>query len=181
MDELVTIFCRLCKENKIEPQDDIVKKIQTQCNSNIDDGILDLSNHTLNFETCTILGRVLAHDLAVQSLLLNDCMLDEVCLKELLMKLSQNTIIKTLDLRGNNIRQHGAESLGQFLKKNNSIEVLLLEWNSLGVWEASFGLFCEGLLSNSSLKTQDLRNNQIDHSGAMNFLMHSDTTNISAV
>ena len=116
MDELVTIFCQLCKENKIEPPEEIVKKIRTQCNGNINDGILDLSNNTLNFETCSMLGRALAHDLAVQSLLLNDCMLDEVCLKELLMKLSLNTVIRTLDLRGNNIRQHGAESIGQFLK-----------------------------------------------------------------
>ena len=41
-----------------------------------------------------------------------------------------------------------------------------MEWNSLGVWEVSFATFCEGILSNSSLKSLDLRNNQIDHSGA---------------
>ena len=119
MEELITIFVRLCKENKIEPQQEILQKIRSQCGGN--DGILDLSNHSLNFGTCSVLGRALAHDLAIQTLLLNDCMLDEICLKELLTKLTQNSVIKTLDLRGNNIRQHGAESLGQFLKVSISL------------------------------------------------------------
>ena len=46
------------------------------------------------------------------------------------------------------------------------METLLLEWNAVGVWESSFALFCEGLAANSSLVHLDLRNNQIDHTGA---------------
>lgn len=43
---------------------------------------------------------------------------------------------------------------------------LVLEWNSLGVWEEGFSLFCQGLSANRSLQRLDLRNNQINHEGA---------------
>ena len=43
---------------------------------------------------------------------------------------------------------------------------LLLEWNSVGVWEFSFALFCEGLAAHSFLVHLHLHNNQIDHTGA---------------
>lgn len=43
---------------------------------------------------------------------------------------------------------------------------LILEWNSLGVWEEGFSFFCQGLGANNSLQRLDLRNNQINHQGA---------------
>ena len=49
---------------------------------------------------------------------------------------------------------------------NQTLETLLLEWNSVGVWEFSFALFCEGLAAHSFLVHLDLHNNQIDHTGA---------------
>ena len=42
---------------------------------------------------------------------------------------------------------------------------MCLEWNDLGMLEASFAVFCDGLRANTSLKRLDLRNNQITHSG----------------
>ena len=43
---------------------------------------------------------------------------------------------------------------------------LILEWNSLGVWEEGFSFFCQGLGANNFLQRLDLRNNQINHQGA---------------
>ena len=53
-----------------------------------------------------------------------------------------------------------------FQQNNQVVESLLLEWNALGVWESSFGALCEGLAQNSSVTYLDLRNNQINHTGA---------------
>ena len=51
---------------------------------------------------------------------------------------------------------------------NQTLETLLLEWNSVGVWESSFGLFCEGLAAHSFLVHLHLHNNQIDIGGQVN-------------
>ncbi|NWR75949.1 LRC45 protein, partial [Centropus unirufus] len=48
---------------------------------------------------------------------------------------------------------------------------LVLEWNSLGVWEEGFALFCQGLGANNVLQRLDLRNNQINHQGAVELAM----------
>ena len=54
-----------------------------------------------------------------------------------------------------------------FIKQeNHTAETLLLEWNAIGVWESAFASFCEGLAANTSLIHLDIRNNQIDHTGA---------------
>ncbi|XP_035198134.1 leucine-rich repeat-containing protein 45 isoform X3 [Oxyura jamaicensis] len=60
----------------------------------------------------------------------------------------------------------GAEALGKLLRQNKSIRSLILEWNSLGVWEEGFSFFCQGLGANKFLQRLDLRNNQINHHGA---------------
>ena len=44
---------------------------------------------------------------------------------------------------------------------------LCLEWNALGMLDNSFALFCEGLGSNNTLQALDLRNNQVNHDGAV--------------
>ena len=36
----------------------------------------------------------------------------------------------------------------------------------MGMVDTSFGLFCEGLGSNTRLQVLDLRNNQVNHDGA---------------
>ncbi|NWQ79835.1 LRC45 protein, partial [Columbina picui] len=86
--------------------------------------------------------------------------------KLLLHGLCSNTTVRSLDLKGNNLRTVGAEALGKLLRQNKSIRSLILEWNSLGVWEEGFSFFCQGLGANTSLQRLDLRNNQINHQGA---------------
>ncbi|XP_026717131.1 leucine-rich repeat-containing protein 45 [Athene cunicularia] len=89
-----------------------------------------------------------------------------ICVKLLLHGLCSNTTVKSLDLKGNNLRTLGAEALGKLLGQNKSIRSLILEWNSLGAWEEGFSFFCQGLGANNSLQQLDLRNNQISHQGA---------------
>ncbi|KFQ98924.1 Leucine-rich repeat-containing protein 45, partial [Opisthocomus hoazin] len=86
--------------------------------------------------------------------------------KLLLHGLCSNTTVKSLDLKGNNLRTMGAEALGKLLRQNKSIRSLILEWNSLGMWEEGFSFFCQGLGANNFLQRLDLRNNQINHQGA---------------
>ncbi|XP_053939574.1 leucine-rich repeat-containing protein 45 isoform X2 [Cuculus canorus] len=99
-------------------------------------------------------------------LVLRDRGLSEEDVKILLHGLCSNTTVKSLDLKGNNLRTGGAEALGKLLAKNKTIRSLTLEWNNLGVWEESFSLFCQGLGANSVLQRLDLRSNQISHQGA---------------
>uniref|UniRef100_A0A3P8VYP2 Leucine rich repeat containing 45 n=2 Tax=Cynoglossus semilaevis TaxID=244447 RepID=A0A3P8VYP2_CYNSE len=93
-------------------------------------------------------------------------MLSEEGTKVLLKGLFENTTVKSLDLKGNNLRTAGAEVLGMMLARNKTLCRLVLEWNALGISEEAFSLFCDGLASNSVLTQLDLRNNQINHRGA---------------
>uniref|UniRef100_H2Y929 Leucine-rich repeat-containing protein 45 n=1 Tax=Ciona savignyi TaxID=51511 RepID=H2Y929_CIOSA len=163
MDEVASLFVRISKEHGIVPQDSILSRLRELSHSG--SGVLDLSNHTLTIETCAVLAKILSHDLAITNLLMADCMLDEEGAKILLSGLTENMVVKVLDLRGNNFRQVGAIALGNFLKRNQTLEALFLEWNSLGIWESAFLAFCEGLASNHSLQHLDIRNNKIDPTG----------------
>lgn len=127
---------------------------------------LDLGGHNLSPDTCSVLSRTLHKNHTVTELFLCDCMLSEEAAVTLLTGLIGNTFLKTLDLKGNNLRASGAEILGRLLAQNRSLTRLVLEWNALGLWEEAFSLFCEGLALSPSLKQLDLRNNQISHQGA---------------
>ncbi|NXP23741.1 LRC45 protein, partial [Scytalopus superciliaris] len=111
-------------------------------------------------------GRLLAAAAPLAALALGDCGLSEEGVKLILHGLCSNTTVKSLDLKGNNLRTVGAEALGKLLRQNKSIRSLTLEWNSLGMWEEGFSFFCQGLGANNSLQCLDLRNNQINHQGA---------------
>ncbi|XP_074016087.1 leucine-rich repeat-containing protein 45 [Numenius arquata] len=127
---------------------------------------LDLTALGLSLETCGALGRLLPGAAAFAEVALGDCGLSEEGVKLLLHGLCSNTAVKSLDLKGNNLRTVGAEALGKLLRQNKSIRSLILEWNSLGVWEEGFSFFCQGLGANNVLQRLDLRNNQINHQGA---------------
>ncbi|NXI41694.1 LRC45 protein, partial [Galbula dea] len=129
-------------------------------------GRLDLAGQSLSLETCGALGRLLPGAAPFAEVSLGDCGLSEEGVKLLLHGLCSNTTVKSLDLKGNNLRTVGAEALGKLLRQNKSIRSLILEWNNLGIWEEGFSFFCQGLGANNSLQRLDLRNNQINHQGA---------------
>ncbi|KAM6473380.1 leucine-rich repeat-containing protein 45 isoform 2-T2 [Liasis olivaceus] len=162
MDAFRHSYTRLCKESGAEPQESILQHLEEAAGRSR----LDLATQSLSVDTCGVLGKLLQDDLQFTEIVLNDCMLSEEGAKLLLHGLCSNTVVKFLNLKGNNLRAVGAEALGKLLRQNKTIQRLTLEWNNLGVWEESFTIFCEGLGANSHLQMLDLRNNQINHQGA---------------
>ncbi|KAJ6660323.1 hypothetical protein lerEdw1_017746 [Lerista edwardsae] len=162
MEDFRRSYSRLCKESGAEPQESVLKHLQEATGRSC----LDLATQSLSVDTCGALGTLLQNELQFTEIILSDCMLSEEGAKLLLHGLCSNTVVKSLDLKGNNLRAVGAEALGKLLRQNTSIRSLTLEWNNLGVWEESFALFSEGLGANGNLQRLDLRNNQINHEGA---------------
>lgn len=176
MEEFHKRYTRICREHHIYP----LEVVQNHIRSYSDDGLvgegsltsadgmakLYLSSYNLSPEDCNALVTALTDDLFFEELTLSDCLLSEESSKILLRGLMDNKAIKRLNLKGNNIRSGAAEVLGQFLKKNTCVRSLLVEWNSLGLWDNGMRAFCEGLALNQVLLFLDLRNNQITHEGA---------------
>uniref|UniRef100_A0A8C7Y3A4 Leucine rich repeat containing 45 n=1 Tax=Oryzias sinensis TaxID=183150 RepID=A0A8C7Y3A4_9TELE len=158
MEDSRGLYLRLCKEGGVEPQEGVLDQLQ-------EGSRLDLSGQSLSADTCSVLARAL-QDGAFTQVSLSDCMLSEEGAKTLLSGLFGNTTVKSLDMKGNNLRSAGAEVLGKLLARNKTLCRLVLEWNALGVWEEAFSAFCDGLGSNNTLTHLDLRNNQISHHGA---------------
>ncbi|XP_027019067.2 leucine-rich repeat-containing protein 45 isoform X2 [Tachysurus fulvidraco] len=165
MEDFRRTYQRLCKEADVEPQESVLAQLQ-EVRAAASSRKLDLSGQSLTVESCSMLGKTLQNDTLFTQLILSDCMLSEEGTKLLLRGLCSNTTVKLLDLKGNNLRGAGAESLGKLLVRNKTLQRLVLEWNALGMWDEGFSVFCEGLASNSSLIQLDLRNNQINHQGA---------------
>ncbi|KAG9350314.1 hypothetical protein JZ751_026668 [Albula glossodonta] len=165
MEEFRQMYLRLCKDAGVEPQESVLTQLQ-EIRGVAGSTRLDLAGHSLSADTCAVLGRVLQKDTLFTEVVLSDCMLSEEGAKLLLNGLCSNTTVKVLDLKGNNMRGSGAETLGKLFVRNKTLRRLILEWNALGMWDEAFSIFCEGLGSNSSLTQLDLRNNQINHQGA---------------
>ncbi|NXF89075.1 LRC45 protein, partial [Eubucco bourcierii] len=161
MEEFRRAYARLCAA----PQEAVLRRLRER-GAAPGRGRLDLAAQSLSLETCGALGRLLPGAAPFTELVLGDCGLSEEGVKLLLHGLCSNSTVKSLDLKGNNLRTVGAEALGKLLQQNRSIRSLNLEWNNLGVWEEGFSFFCQGLGANSILQRLDLRNNQINHQGA---------------
>ncbi|XP_069655667.1 leucine-rich repeat-containing protein 45 isoform X3 [Haliaeetus albicilla] len=161
MEEFRRAYARLCAA----PQEAVLRRLR-ELGGAPGRGRLDLAAQSLSLETCGALGRLLPGAAPFAEVVLGDCGLSEEGVKLLLHGLCSNTTVKSLDLKGNNLRTVGAEALGKLLRQNKSIRRLILEWNSLGLWEEGFSFFCQGLGANNFLQRLDLRNNQINHQGA---------------
>ncbi|XP_075296895.1 leucine-rich repeat-containing protein 45 isoform X2 [Opisthocomus hoazin] len=161
MEEFRRAYARLCAA----PQEAVLRRLR-ELGGAAGGGRLDLAAQSLSLETCGALGRLLRGAAPCAEVALGDCGLSEEGVKLLLHGLCSNTTVKSLDLKGNNLRTMGAEALGKLLRQNKSIRSLILEWNSLGMWEEGFSFFCQGLGANNFLQRLDLRNNQINHQGA---------------
>lgn len=167
VEEFKHTYLRLCKDHHVEPQDNVLNQLKSvKLSPRKGKATLNLSSCSLNPKTCAILGKVLATDRTFTELKLGDCMLTEDGAKGFAHGLASNVACKKLDMKGNNIRGAGAEALGRMLRHNKTLTSICFEWNSLGMVDNSFGVFCEGLGANTTLKELDLRNNQISHDGA---------------
>lgn len=76
---------------------------------------------------------------------------------------SENCGLETLDLRGNNIGDSGAESLGNALKHNTSLKTLCLSMNHIG--GPGLQAIASGLKDNNSLGTLTLLRNPLTVEG----------------
>lgn len=161
MEEFRRSYSRLCEESGAQPQESVLQRLHE-----LPPGRLDLATQSLTVDTCRALGKLLRNEALLTELVLSDCMLSEEGATLLLQGLCTNTVLRFLDLKGNNLRAAGAEALGRLLRQNKSIQSLTLEWNNLGAWEDAFATFCRALAGNSTLRQLDLRNNQVSHKGA---------------
>lgn len=73
----------------------------------------------------------------------------------------ENVTLKTMDLRGNNIRADGLVVLAHALRSSNSVVSICLKWNHVGSHERGVRALCDVLKVNSSITHLDLRNNKI--------------------
>ncbi|KAG8446381.1 hypothetical protein GDO86_014004 [Hymenochirus boettgeri] len=170
MDEFRKLYVHLCQERGAEPQESVLRELQ-EMKETTKRGHLDLSTQSLSMESCEVLGLLLQNDVTFTHMLLSDCMISDNGLKALLRSLHSNSVLKHIDLKGNNLRAEGSEGLGKFLRYTTSLTSLTLEWNNLGTWENAFTFFCDGLACNKTLQKLDLRNNQINHKGAEELCM----------
>ncbi|XP_066237683.1 leucine-rich repeat-containing protein 45 isoform X3 [Saccopteryx leptura] len=160
MEEFRRSYSRLCKESGAEPQETVLQQLHE-----LPWGRMDLATQSLTLDTCRALGDLLQKETLLTELILSDCMLSEEGVTLLLQGLCTNTVLRFLDLKGNNLQATGAKTLGKLLRQNKSIQSLTLEWNNLGTWEDAFATFCRALVGNDALRQLDLRNNQISHQG----------------
>merc|ERR1719473_151463 len=77
-----------------------------------------------------------------------------------------NSFVKYLDLRGNNIQAKGAIALANGIKLNRSLRSLNLKWNAIGKDPTGVSALCDALKSNLTIGHVDLRNNRINNIGA---------------
>jgi len=73
----------------------------------------------------------------------------------------ENVLLKTMDLRGNNIRADGLVVLAHALRSCTNIVSVCLKWNHVGSHERGVRALCDVLKINNTLTHLDVRNNKI--------------------
>nr|XP_042897012.1 leucine-rich repeat-containing protein 45 isoform X2 [Parasteatoda tepidariorum] len=140
------------------PSESIISRIEEDLKSSI----LKLSGGQYTEDCWRALGCALAKDVHLLELDCSNCLLSDQGLIDVLSGLEKNRFLLTLNLKGNNIRSLGTEAIGKFLRHNNHLQNLCLEWNGVGIFPEKFAILCEGLICNKALKFLDLRENQLN-------------------
>ena len=97
---------------------------------------------------------------------LNNCYINDEGCRAIVTSLTANRHLRSLNLSGNNFGADSIECLCALLLETPTLQLLSLEWNSLGAKPTQFSRLCETLVGNRTLMTLDLRNNRISHEGA---------------
>ncbi|KAL7750331.1 Leucine-rich repeat-containing protein 45 [Sorochytrium milnesiophthora] len=122
---------------------------------------LVLSGHALDKRACAALGAALANDLVFTSLELSDCFLNDDGVIVLCKCLRTNPTLQRIDFRGNNVQSDGAIGVASLVSVSTSLKSLILEWNSIGLWNDGVKAIADALSSTATLEELDLRNNKI--------------------
>ena len=92
MDEFRSSFVRLCRENRIDPQESVIQQLRrnqdphhrghasqsiTTPRRTTAGSCLDLSTTSLTTQTCSVLGATLATDRTIVQVKLADCMIGD--------------------------------------------------------------------------------------------------------
>jgi len=85
---------------------------------------------------------------------------DEGC-NSIARYMRENVMLKTIDLRGNNIRADGLVVLAHALRSGSSVESVCLKWNHVGSHERGVQALSDVMRSNQTISHLDLRNNKI--------------------
>jgi hypothetical protein len=73
----------------------------------------------------------------------------------------ENVMLKTMDMRGNNIRADGLVVLSHALRSCTNVVSVCLKWNHVGSHERGVRALCDVMKNNSTVTHLDLRNNKI--------------------
>lgn len=73
----------------------------------------------------------------------------------------ENVMLKTVDLRGNNIRADGLVVVSHALRSSSNVVSLCMKWNHVGSHTRGLQALCDVLKNNGSITNLDLRNNKI--------------------
>ncbi|ORZ31269.1 hypothetical protein BCR44DRAFT_138996, partial [Catenaria anguillulae PL171] len=131
----------------------------------LDQTVLNLGGQALDRKSILALSNVLKSDCFFRTIILADAYLNEDGTTSICNALRNNTFLVHLDLRGNNVQLEGGVAIGAYLKHTATLEELVLEWNSIGLWDNAIAAIGDGLAINTSLRYLDLRNNKIGPSG----------------
>jgi len=104
---------------------------------------------------------------------------DEGC-NSIARYMRENVMLKTIDLRGNNIRADGLVVLAHALRSSTSVVSFCLKWNHVGSHERGMQALCDVLRVNNTVTHMDLRNNKIGHeAGRIIGVMLTDNSTIT--
>ncbi|KNC50539.1 uncharacterized protein AMSG_00701 [Thecamonas trahens ATCC 50062] len=167
---LASAFTSECTRVGVEPSSAVASALTAAAAS----GTLTLSSVHLAPRTCTALAAALCWqanhgevgDSAVTIVDVSDCFLGDDGAVALVQGLVAYTPLEKLDVRGNNIRTDGALALARLLRDGPpGLSTMLLEWNSIGVWDVGIRALADALAVNGSLTMLDLRNNRVGPQG----------------
>jgi hypothetical protein len=85
---------------------------------------------------------------------------DEGC-NSIARYMRENVLLKTVDLRGNNIRADGLVVLSHALRSSGNVTSFCLKWNHVGSHERGLRALNDVLKGNQGVTHLDLRNNKI--------------------
>ena len=123
---------------------------------------LDISHCHLTTSHCGHLGQLLRH-CQIETLDLTRCELTSEGIREVIRGLSDNHLLKVLNLSGNQIGSEGAVAMAAMLKTNSSLERLCLDKCGIG---SSGGMELGAALErNTSLRKLDLSGNTLGYDG----------------
>lgn len=92
---------------------------------------IDLSGNVMNPAAAAMLGKVLASNHVLETLVLNNCELGNAAVIALCNGLSMNRSLKNLSLESNNISDAGALALSKALSVNQTLQSLNLDNNKI--------------------------------------------------